>query len=313
MKFCDIINYEENNQTVFFYENKKDNTKRPESFTAIDFETADVKTSMPCQIGLVVVKNKKIVHQISRLIQPPSNKYCDKCISIHGITPKQTENSPQFPEVWNEIKQYIDGSFIVAHNASFDMSVLNKALSYYNIEKPQIEGYACTCEIFNKLKLPQVCYMFGVENLNHHDGLSDAVACAKIYLAFIEKKEPVNNPENYIENNVNKTTIKTSYHEALHGDILVKDLSQADPNNPFYDKKVVITGIFDISRNDIAQWLKRMGADINTAISRKTNIVLVGEDAGQSKLKTIDKLIHDGYEIKIYHQDELKKLMNTYN
>lgn len=39
----------------------------------------------------------------------------------------------------------------------------------------------------------------------------------------------------------------------LKGDILRKDLSQADPNNPFYDRKVVITGEFSLERKEIAK------------------------------------------------------------
>lgn len=85
---------------------------------------------------------------------------------------------------------------------------------------------------------------------------------------------------------------------------MVKDLSNADPNNPFYDRKVVITGEFDIERKELGKILKSMGADIDTGITKKTNYVLIGEYPGPKKIEKLDKLIHDGYNIRrLYFTD----------
>lgn len=87
------------------------------NFIAIDFETATPKR-MPCQIGIVVVKEGLIVERISRLIQPLDNKYAKQCIRVHGITPEMTKDTPTFDVVWNDIKMYFEGNFVIAHNAS---------------------------------------------------------------------------------------------------------------------------------------------------------------------------------------------------
>lgn len=63
-------------------------------------------------------------------------------------------------------------------------------------------------------------------------------------------------------------------------------MEHADPNSPFYDKKVVFTGVLEsISRSEAAEIVKAMGADINNSISSLTDYVIVGADAGPSKLK----------------------------
>lgn len=290
-------------------------------FVAIDFETATKKEQMPCQIGIIVVRNGKVDERIERYIQPPNNIYSKQCTKIHGITPSKTEHELSFSEVWEEIKQYFDGEFIVMHNASFDITVLEKALDYYELEYPSIIGYSCTCELFNKMSLDKACKMFDIKLDNHHNGLCDAEACAYLYLSFVNNTPPKYSIDEI--DKINETNIvekedieQLSFfseqykgHERLKGDILQKDLSGADPKNPFYDRKVVITGVFSQSRQELGLVLKSMGADINTGITKKTTYVLIGEDAGEKKLEKLEKLIHDGFNIRKLYQKDIDSIL----
>ena len=108
-------------------------------------------------------------------------------------------------------------------------------------------------------------------------------------------------------------SIYTSYaqrgHTTLCGDVLRKDLSCADPNNPFYDRKVVITGIFTIERQELAMILKGMGADIDTTVSSKTNYMLIGEEPGPSKLRKFDELISSGKDVRKIYQEDLNLIL----
>ncbi len=62
------------------------------TFTAIDFETAQGYRWSICQVGLIRVENGEIVKQLNLLVQPPDNYYLDRFIDIHGITPEDTKN-----------------------------------------------------------------------------------------------------------------------------------------------------------------------------------------------------------------------------
>ena len=287
---------------------KKNNDYITTNFVAIDFETATQKERFPCQIGITVVRNCVIDESFSRLIQPYNNEYSKACIMVHHITPQHTINEPLFPEVWKDIKQYFEGEFLVAHNASFDIDVLCKALDFYDIERPEILGYACTCDIFNKEPLNVLCKKYGI-TLNHHEAKSDSEACAMLYLCHVN-----NVPQQHIIEEPKQTTLfNDSFfqdHTPLKGDLLKKDLSNANPNNPFYDRKVVITGTFNQERKELGTILKRMGADNDTAISKKTNFVLIGKDAGSSKLQKLEKLLHDGWCIKRLYQEDIDKILN---
>lgn len=271
------------------------------NFIAVDFETA-TNTRMACQIGIVVVKEGLIVEKISKLIQPPSNYYDSNTINIHHITPEKTKDSETFDKVWKQISAYFTNSTVVAHNAQFDEDVLLKNLAYYGILPLGIKPFKCTCNLFNRTGLNDLCHGFGMDVSGHHDALFDAECCAHFYLKYLNGEKP-------IQTQRKKKTLSEKKAEKLTGDILVKDLSNADPNNPFYDRKVVITGEFDIERKTLGKLLKSMGADIDTAITKRTNYVLIGEYPGPKKIEKLDKLIHDGYNIKKLYANDIAAIL----
>ena len=278
------------------------------NFVAIDFETATSKAA--CQVGIAVVRQGEIVEEICRFIQPPGNRYARQTIAVHNITPDMTENAPSFAELWPEIRKYFHCQLIVCHNASFDMNILEKEMDRYELENFVPMAIVDTYELTG-YKLEEACADYGIEIENHHNALSDAKACARLFIAYLTT--------NYIPKHIETNTIqspKESYfsrditiHQKIRGDLLVQDLSHADPSNPFYDKKVVITGIFPIERNELAAILKERGADINTTISKKTNIVLVGEDAGPKKLEKIQGLQEEGFRIQILTWKDLEPML----
>lgn len=274
------------------------------NFIAIDFETA-TNSRMACQIGIVVVKNGNITERISKLIKPPFNKYDSSTIRVHHITPDDTENGDTFDKVWDQISSYFINNTIVAHNAQFDEDVLYKNLAYYEILPLGIEPFKCTCNIFGRMGLHDLCKCFEMNTSGHHDALFDAECCANFYLKHLNGEYPDSRliPKK-------KKSLAEKQANRLSGDILVKDLSNADPNNPFYDRKVVITGEFNIERRELGKILKSMGADINTGITKKTNYVLIGADPGPKKIEKLDKLTHDGYNIRKLYANDIDAILN---
>lgn len=67
---------------------------------------------------------------------------------------------------------------------------------------------------------------------------------------------------------------------------------------------------FCYDRKELAVMLKDMGADINTSVSKKTDIVLVGSKPGPAKMKKIEDLINEGYPIKKISQKELIAILD---
>ena len=160
-------------------------------WAAIDFETATRSRTSACALGVVVVDGGREVHRQAWLIQPPENQYEAGNIAIHGIKPWDTEFAPTFDHVWAEAMYLIQDRPIVAHNASFDVSVLRACCEHYIVDLPDT-SYHCTVQLARRAypdlpayKLPIVAGHVGA-SLNHHDALSDAAACSRIVEACWE-------------------------------------------------------------------------------------------------------------------------------
>lgn len=159
------------------------------NFVAIDFETASNYRNSACAIGLVTVEDGIVTDKYYTLIQPPNNFYIWQTIRVHGIKPHETKNKPNFSDFFPEIIKRLEGKTIVAHNESFDRGVMAASMAYYGLDYNDYNlGYMweCTCKIYRAkgykpAKLSACCARKGIE-LNHHHALSDAEACAELYL-----------------------------------------------------------------------------------------------------------------------------------
>lgn len=157
------------------------------TFTAIDFETATA--FHPCSVGIVTVENGQIVDEFVSLIQPPNNSYNPYTIAVHGIYPEDTRYAKTFLEVFPEIQQRIQNRVLVAHNESFDRNVLFKSMAINNLNYDDLNiapKWECTMKIYKAkgikpTKLSDCCKIMQIE-LQHHEALSDARACAKLFL-----------------------------------------------------------------------------------------------------------------------------------
>lgn len=152
------------------------------TFTAIDFETAQPKRWSICQVGIVRVEAGTFTREVNLLVRPPENTFSSFNIAVHGIRETDTESAPGFDSIWPKIRELIEGQTVVAHNMPFDASCLKQALEFYGLPQPSFEKQ-CTYKLFNK-RLNDCCEEFDIP-LDHHDALSDARACAELYLRHL--------------------------------------------------------------------------------------------------------------------------------
>lgn len=164
------------------------------SFVAIDFETATGHPYSACAVGIVTVEDGLITDEYYSLFQPPDNEYWMKNISIHGITPSMTRDLPGFHAIYPEVKKRLTDQIIVAHNEGFDRNVLKQTMSVYRLDYDELqlhERWECTCNIYRSLgykptTLSACCERQGIP-LKHHEALSDARGCARLYLNYLEQ------------------------------------------------------------------------------------------------------------------------------
>jgi len=161
-----------------------------DNFAAIDFETANGRRSSVCSVGVVVVRVGRIVDKFYSLIQPLPNYYAYWATEIHGLTRKDTDGQPTFPEVWAQIEDKIAGLPLVAHNRPFDESCLKAVFEEYGMKYPDYEFHCTLAASRRVLDLPSHCLdvvatACGYDLKNHHHALADAEACAAIALKIL--------------------------------------------------------------------------------------------------------------------------------
>ena len=165
-----------------------------DNFVAIDFETANFAQSSVCSVGMVIVKNGEIADSYYSLIRPIPNFYNTRCSKVNGLSLDDTNDAPEFPDVWADAQRKIHEYFpyiedgevpFVAHNKAFDENCLKAVFAAYEIAYPNYE-FECTLLKSRRVwreghhNLDIIARYCGYEMTNHHHALADAEACAII-------------------------------------------------------------------------------------------------------------------------------------
>ena len=165
-------------------------------FAAIDFETACGAKVSACSLGIAVVEDGKIIARREWLIRPPSMYFNPFNIDVHGITPEMVADAPEFNALWPEMERAIGGRPLVAHNAPFDMGVLQATLAHYDLWCEKMR-FVCSVALARKCwpelrrhGLDALAREFGIE-FRHHKAEDDAVAAALIVLKAAEEYSAV--------------------------------------------------------------------------------------------------------------------------
>ena len=161
----------------------------PLDFTAIDFETANSSSASACSVGLVRVRDGRVVATAGWLIRPPvgHDEFQEWNIKIHGIRPQDVENAATWPEQFDRLCGFAGADVLVAHNAGFDLKVLRTASEVTALDCPPYRSL-CSLQVARKVydlesyRLPMAAAAAGFAEFSHHDALADARACAEIVI-----------------------------------------------------------------------------------------------------------------------------------
>lgn len=158
-------------------------------FTAIDFETANSSNASACAVGLVRVRDGRIVDKAGWLIRPPAGHdvFFELNVRIHGIRPEDVAGAATWGRQLADLAAFAGDDILVAHNAGFDMAVLKRACDATGDECPPYR-YACSLQVARKVyrlhsyRLPFVAAEAGFADFPHHNATADALACAHVMI-----------------------------------------------------------------------------------------------------------------------------------
>lgn len=95
------------------------------SFAAVDFETANADRYSVCSMAVVVVSDGAISDVHRSLVKPENPIFDAACTKLHGIRASHVADAPCFDDAWRVMEEHIDGRPLVAHNAGFDIGIIN--------------------------------------------------------------------------------------------------------------------------------------------------------------------------------------------
>jgi DNA polymerase-3 subunit epsilon len=163
-------------------------------FTAIDFATANSRRGSACAVGLVRVRDGRVVHKSGGLVRPPESlgQFADFNTSLHAITAEMVASAPAWRKVAAWIVDYTGQDILISHNAGFNIGVLRHACTADKIPWPQA-NFLCTMVLARKAfrlpsyRLPFVAAECGVELVGRHQVLINARGSAVIAVAMAQR------------------------------------------------------------------------------------------------------------------------------
>ena len=304
-------------------------------YFVIDFETANSSRTSACALGIIEIDNGNILNKWDYLINPEED-FDGFNIYIHGISPDMVEDKATFPEIWTDIKQILANQIVIAHNASFDMSVLRHVLDKYEIEYPTFK-YSCTRILSKKTwpslvnyKLDTIANILKIDFI-HHQACEDAIATAKVFEKILE----VNSINNFEElhtnlkvkhgelfpNSYKPCEVKSSSYsikQYIKPKDIIPESDSFDINHTLYNKGIAFTGtLTSMPRKDATQQAVNKGAFYCNSVTKKTNYLVIGlqdytkfaDGEKSSKLKKAEELINKGQDLEIIDENEFLNLI----
>ncbi len=154
----------------------------------LDVETTglDYTRERIIEFAAVKLEDGKIIDTFETLINP--HQHIRKSSqAIHGISEEDLEGAPEEEEIYPKIFEFIEGATLVAHNAIFDFSFLNRASKrLYNkaLENNYVDTQMMFKEVYPQFEscgLDSLVNVFGANNEHRHRAMGDAMALAECY------------------------------------------------------------------------------------------------------------------------------------
>ncbi|MGD2000324.1 MAG: exonuclease domain-containing protein [Desulfobacterales bacterium] len=172
-----------------------DNRKLTElTYTVFDTETTGLDPNRGDEIisiGAVRVVNNRLLHtEFFDQLVDPQREISPQSIDIHGIQPQMLKNQPTIDRVLPLFHQFADETILVAHNAAFDMRMLQlkETAAGITFANPVLDTLLLSAVVHPGHKnhdMEQIAERLGVSIVGRHTALGDAIATGEIFLKLI--------------------------------------------------------------------------------------------------------------------------------
>jgi len=164
----------------------------------LDFVVLDVEAvhgrGIPARIielGAFRVRGGEILEEFQTLVNPEAN-VPRFLANLTGISTEMLTFAPKFADVVHGWLEFIGDAVLVAHNANFDLPLLNREIARVFPGRRLRNAELCTVDLARRVvpqiesyKLDSVAAYFKVEIPRRHRAADDALATARIFLRLL--------------------------------------------------------------------------------------------------------------------------------
>jgi len=147
------------------------------------------------EIGCLEMHNRRLTGRQFHRFLNPDRDIDEGAQRVHGISREDLVDKPRFPEVADELLQFLKGSELVIHNADFDVGFLEHELTLMKHAEPSIRVHASVLDTLTLARemhpgqrnsLDALCKRYEVDASSRdlHGALIDADLLARVYLAM---------------------------------------------------------------------------------------------------------------------------------
>jgi DNA polymerase-3 subunit epsilon len=164
------------------------------AFTVFDTETTGLDPAGGDEIiaiGAVRIVNGRLLQEESfeRLVNPHRSVPWES-IRVHGIQPEVLADQPGIDTVLREFRRFAEGTVLVAHNAAFDMRLLQlkEKATGIRFEDPVLDTMLLSAALHpsqDRHDIESIAARLGIAVIGRHTALGDAMATAEIFLKLI--------------------------------------------------------------------------------------------------------------------------------
>lgn len=257
-------------------------------YVVLDFETTGLspRDDKIIEVGLVKCSGAEEVDAMSMFINPRT-PLSAKVTELTGITDSDLRGAPTIKQVIEQIRAFIGGDVIVAHNAGFDIAFLQSAYLQSKIDEDIrcIDTLTLCRALYPDRKDHRLCAYIedlGLSSCQTHRAIDDARCTHRLFdhllsqigcqplLRVIHAKKPKEGAEAaQAETSKHRLSVKVSSIQPEADAVL-------DLQHPLYGKSIVFTGDLTIPREEAMQMAVNVGAKVKTSVSKKTDFLVVG-------------------------------------
>ncbi|MCL2234408.1 MAG: NAD-dependent DNA ligase LigA [Firmicutes bacterium] len=287
---------------------RRSNDVIPEILGAVEDDRSDEKTLKTIEKPMLCVAcNAELVHKGVHLFCLNS-EFCPpqiygklihfaskECMDIEGISEKTVI------QLFKKLK-------VNSFDKLYDLTVLDISI-LEGFKDKKINKFVEAIEKSKSVQLPQYINALGIDNVGRKtardlaeyyssiDALKNATTVELLSIPNIGEIVAVSIVEFFQKN--------AELIERLKKHGINPEMKKRREGTPFSDLRVVLTGSLSQSRTLIAKQIEELGGIVQSAVTKDTDVVIVGENAG-SKLEKARKLGK-----RVVSEDELENMLKT--